>query len=689
LKSPGKSRELTAKAEGRWKILLFFALVLLLSHPLLILKFTSRSPYGGNRDSLLIMSIIDWHIHQIKHLRFYNLWHMNFFYPNSYATFYTHHLLGHAFLALPIGLMTDNPHIIYNFLILFFLFVGMWGSFLLLRELTENREMAALFSTAYAFATSNYVNFVHINILSHTLIPLFLFFFVKYLKTKRELFLLLTGFWGFLVFFFSTYMGTYLLGLFLPIFLAALLLEGELRGRDFLKTLGTFALTSLAILAVFYPYLIVFRRSGTERLIPLSHLVGLKNLLVNNSWLAFKIYAPFFRRGTYPLSLGMFLTLGVISFLFRDLRRGPFLSIFVWLLLILSLILGNLALTRVIFILLIGKSLHIIFKRKALSPMERIFLLTTILYSCIFFNFSTLAPSIKFSPYYAISSIIPGMKGLRAPTRSYLLLYPLLLYFSIEGFKYLLGKINSPGRKTAFLCLLFPLIFLENYYPEAGFYRKFPSPPQVYHYLPREENRVILEIPFYRGLLAPRNNLYNFYSRVHWNYLINGRAAFYPQDYPKARGRANSKKFLVDRNLRWFLRNYSVNFIIIHWDLIKNQEWKELLKRRVKEIRKYGVVLKETEKFTLIKVIEREPVRVLVRRYSTFHLRRKKLHLILKRAFQGKIRVYLNGRFLLERKIGGMKEILLDFRKSPLERNSNRVKIVFSSPVRIEDVTIM
>lgn len=669
-------------------VFLFFVFVCFIAHPFLFLFFSSKSPYNGNHDSLLMLSIINWHIHQIKKLNFYNLWHINYFYPNSYTTFYTHHLFGHAFVLFPVALFFDSPHIQYNFLILFFLSIGVWGSFLFLKELTEEWKLSAIFASFYIFMTYNYLNFIHLNILTHMLVPFFLYFFLKYLKTEKGLYAVLTCLWSFIIFFFSVYIGSYLLGIFFPLLTLVLLFGKVLNFKNLLKLAGIYPIVLLSIFLIFKPYLMISRYTHVNRNISPAELVSIKDLLNNLSGFSYKFFAPEFSRMVHPLSPGMVIILGVIFFLFRR-KHGVLISVTLWGLLFISLHFGFLFFIRLIFLSLFIRIVYIILAKNKLKRMDWSLLSVFILYCGIFFNFSCIFPFLRIpmqrkSLYQCMISLIPGMQGLRVPQRAYLLVVPLLLYFSMKGFIFVFEKIKNQRLKEIMVLLMFPVIFLENYIPLATkFYKEFPSNKTPYEYIPKEKNKIILEIPLYCGAVMPRNNLYNFYSKFHWNYLLNGRAAVVPRGYNKLCGKINSSNFPDEKIIKWLLINYSVDYIIFHWNLLKGSGRVSLIKKRLQEIKKYGYLVYNFKKFSIFRTIETIPVRVIRRRYAAYHLRQSKIIIYLRAPFTGKLRVYLNGSFFTQINSVHQKKISLDFRRARLNWNYNDLAINFSSEVNL------
>ena len=681
------------KSNRYFMVFLFFVFVCFITHPLLFLSFSSKSPYNGNHDSLLMLSIINWHIHQIKKLNFYNLWHMNYFYPNSYTTFYTHHLFGHAFVLFPVALFFDSPHIRYNFLILFFLSIGVWGSFLFLKELTGEWRLSAIFASFYIFMTYNYFNFIHLNILTHMFIPFFLYFFLKYLKTGKNLYAVLTGLWSFIIFFFSVYIGSYLLGIFFPILTLVLLFGRVLNFNNILKLAAIYSMVLLSIFLIFKPYLIISRYTHVNRKISPEELVSIRDILNNMSGFSYKFFAPEFSRMVHPLSPGMVIILGVIFFLFRR-KYGILISLTLWGLLVISLHFGFLSLIRIIFLILFLRIVYIVFAKNKPGKIDRSFLSFFILYCGIFFNFSSVLPFLrtpmqKMSLYHCVISLMPGMQGLRVPQRAYLLVIPLMLYFSMKGFIFVFEKIKNRQLKEIVVLLLFPVMFLENYIPLATkFYKEFPSYKAPYKFIPEEENKIILEIPLYCGFLQPRNNRYNFYSRFHWNYLVNGRAAVNPRGYNMLCNRINSGNFPDEKTIKWLLVNYSVDYIIFHWNLLENSGRVSIIRERLKNIKDHGRFVYDSGRFSIFRTVETIPVRKIRRRYATYHLRHNRIIIYLRAPFTGEVTIYLNGTFFTQIRSTHQKKISLDFRRARLNWNYNDLIINFSHDINLRSLLL-
>jgi hypothetical protein len=110
-------------------------------------------------------------------------WNANIFYPHPLALAYSEHLAAQAGQILPIYLTTGNAILCYNLLFLSTFVLSGLGSFLLVRELTDDFQASLVAGVAYAFAPYRFASVPHLQVLSASWMPFVLYGFRRYFAT--------------------------------------------------------------------------------------------------------------------------------------------------------------------------------------------------------------------------------------------------------------------------------------------------------------------------------------------------------------------------------------------------------------------------------------------------------------------------------------------------------------------------
>jgi len=148
--------------------LLYALLTLISTHPLW-LHLADAVP-GDIGDPLLNTWIVAWDAHAAltKPLGPFNA---NIFYPLPNTLAYSEHLFSTASLALPLGLVSDQPLVAYNLsLLLSFPLAGL-GMYLLVLDWTHRRGAAFLAGLAYAFAPYRLTAIAHLQLVTVQWLP--------------------------------------------------------------------------------------------------------------------------------------------------------------------------------------------------------------------------------------------------------------------------------------------------------------------------------------------------------------------------------------------------------------------------------------------------------------------------------------------------------------------------------------
>jgi hypothetical protein len=591
----------TPRHEGFVVFLLFILLAVVFTWPLTL---HLGSAVEDTQDALLNVWIMAWDGHAMfsdpSHL-----FDANIFYPYTRTLAYSELLLSNALLSWPITLLTGNPVLGYNLvLVLTFVLSGL-GVYLLVRRWTGSGWGGVAAGIVFAFNAYKLSNLAQIQLLSLHWLPFALLFLDRFLdqvpSSATSDWRLATEDWGL-----GTGIGTTLplrdTGLFILFFvlqclasfyyavLAALavglyvLCFFAMRPRVLtwatLARLAIVGLVATALIVPFaLPYFQVQRELGFHRTLAESEPFSaslhqwtevLPNNLVYGYWLAPKQPVII---GGYPLDA---LFPGVVTLLLAAwglvaARRTP------------SSV-GNrgragdglshptdsnpegattrqgcgwwfsLLLTLGAFLLSLGPTLFLAYGVSAGLPL----------------------------PYRLLYNYLPGFQALRAPVRFAALAF--LGLAGLVGFASSKSPVLSPqspaaGRKTwswrLASCILHPalltaLLVLEALTIPAAHIVPVPTGaavPPVYRWLAQQPRTVVLELPMLFTDAPAQGLLTQYLSVYHWQPTPDGYSGFIPpkhgevvyemQRFPSARALA-------------MLRGLDVSYVIVHTVQVKD-----------------------------------------------------------------------------------------------------------------------
>jgi hypothetical protein len=235
----------------------------------------------------------------------------------------------------------------------------------------------------------------------------------------------------------------------------------------------------------------------------------------------------------------------------------------------------------------------------------------------------------------------------------------------------------------------FPLPIVDN-----RMMRKIKKPDVgAYQKIPFDKNKVLLEIPFYFGLAA-RNSIYTMCWHYHKNVLINGKVSVQPPGYLyrlKNIIGGFQKKFPHDPQLKKLIQNYSLDYIIFHWDLLRvyhhNPEVKKKLMPMIRSIKKYGKIILDNQETTVLQTQEYIPVKSVIRTYSLYHLKDHRVHCQLKSQYSGLVSVFFNHTPVARTELNDM-AFNYSFKDQRLKKDGNLIEFRFDSPVLISEVSL-
>ena len=172
-----------------WKHLLILFLYALLTG-LLLYPLPGHLATGlceeQSGDPLLQIWAVQWNIHKLT-TSLTDYFDANIFYPYPNTFAYHDHLFGLALLGLPIFLLTRNPILTYNALLLLSFILAAYGMYLLCREMTRSEAAALLAGDIFGFLPYRFAHLAHLNLLSIHWLPFCLLFLTRYLLSKQDL----------------------------------------------------------------------------------------------------------------------------------------------------------------------------------------------------------------------------------------------------------------------------------------------------------------------------------------------------------------------------------------------------------------------------------------------------------------------------------------------------------------------
>jgi len=672
-------------------VLLFLSLIFIL-YPGLYLHFSSEIPGGKHGDVQNILSIINYSIHTPLS----EIYHFPIFYPESYMLTRTHPLFGasivfKAFHFLGLSLVQS-----YNLYIIFSLIMGAFGCFLLSGEFTKNKIFPLLFSALYISHQLNLLFFLWLNFLSLFYVPYVFYFFVRYFKTKKRVYIMGAALFAFLQMLASLYYGVQLWVFLIPSFLLFALILKIIAFKDLKHIIIYLFLAFVLIVFVFSPYLTVSQPQLTRS--TNNELVRASDLFFYSQWIS-----PFFGLALEDNLLyffpGFIFLFFVLFFIVSFLKKKKLKKLLFIVLVVLAVTMGcfvyiDLVVLDVLFLIFLSLILFAVIKSwKNVDNWAKLIVLTLAFYLLVMFQFSHLPLLNSFSLFNIFSHWLP-FEGFRAIKRVFLISLPFLIIIAcIGGARFFKSfESYSKKKKVAVFTVILLLIVSENirFDRAKNMMSKLKRPnPDIYKTIPFEKNKIILEIPFY---FNSHNSTYSLNWEFHKNSIINGISSVDPMGYmPELLSIVgmHQNKFPSEEKLKKVISKYSVTHIIFRWNLIEifqNQPKKKIWER-VNGIHKYGKIIHEDERFTVLKTQEYIPIKKIIRTYAQYHLRKNQVQIKLEQKYSGRITVYLNNRLVRQEKIDS--EILnIDLREWPLNVSGNRVEVLFQRPILLKSIEL-
>lgn len=665
--------------------LLLYLLLALLFHPGPFARFSEQVPYGDQDDLKFILSIVDHAIH--AELR--DQYHFPMFYPESRPLTRTHPLFGISVFFKAFRLAGLNLEQSANLYIILGLIAGAFGCFLLAREASGSVPASLAFSLLYIVHPVNPLHFAWLNFFSRFWVPYILFFLLRYFRSGAQRYAAAAAAFSFMEMFACIHTGMVTWVFLLPGTVLAAWALRLVDLRRLLRLAGWFLLALLLVLAIFYPYL---QRGGEQQETGGNRGVQPADLFGRAAWLAPRTDAP------PPLLPGVAVLAGIALFFVR-VRPGRRLAAFLLLFAPVPALIALAArpgpwLEALFLSWLALLALALLRGWKQAAAGERLLALAAACFLLLQLRLEYLPGLRSFSLFGAVLSLLPPLRDLRFIERAFFSGLPLFIALAAAGAARLPQLAGGGARARRWGAALALLVAAENLHlPPAGLSIMRPIPRRdtgAYAAIPFQADQVVLEIP-YHFIHPVRNSTYLLNWRFHRNFLLNGKGRARPVRYWRELSAIIGRRqdgFLTDARLRRLLHDYSVNWVVIHWDLLRLQLRRSFDRGRILadigRLRRFGRLAASSGAYAVVEVGEFAPVSEIVRTFSDFHLQRHALAVELKSPPSG-VSARLNNASLPPPLLSG-RRLFLDLRGCPLRTDGNRVELRFDRPVDVRRV---
>jgi len=684
-------------------VLLLYVSIIFACYPGLFLDFSTAVIRGDAGDLRNILGIVSHTISSPLN----EVYQLPVFYPESFVLTKTHPLFGISlffYLFKWLGLSLTRS---VNLYVILSLAAGAWGTFLLAKEFVPRPFFPLLLSTLYILHPLNHIHFVWLNFLSRFYIPFVFFFFIRYLKTRKRSYAAAAVFFAFLQFLASVYYGVLLWAVMVPLFLLFALLLKRTPFAQLRFPLICLGVGFLAIVVIFHPYI----TRNTHDTAAVKHddgrLTQVEELFSVSTVFALLLGNPG-NTGQYlfPGILAAFL--GLLFFITHLPRRKPAAAgiLFFSLLLMCYLVYADRTLLNpvfLVFLLFLAYLLAVGWKE-----IEAWTKLPVLLFAFMFlflFHF-TFPGFLKSLSLYRLFYLLLPVGGLTVIKRTFLMLLPFFIVMAAIGAQRFFPRVETlkPYKRYILFSLLLavlaaenirnPMLYLEN---KNGVMKPLPPVEKVYERLPFRSGKVVLEVPFYVRRRA-KNSYYMLNWRFHRNPLLNGEVTLFSKEYYTRLSSVIGKyqrDFPTAEGLTRLLRDYSVSYIVIHWDLLAEYQGtrrspvsRQDVLRRIVHLGRYLEIIDDAPGHTVLKLRENFPLKEIIRTYSYYHLKNNKVKISLKEKYSGVVRVFLNGR---PHKTLNIRDSVVEvnFEGAPLSYSGNGVRFQFDSEITLHDIALI
>ena len=671
-------------------IFIILIIVIIFHHTIVNGVITSKLAVSFSPDTQYILSVIEWNQYSLLNEPS-SIYHLNYFYPNGYVTFYGHPLFGETLVFIILNNLAGiSFSSTYNIYLLFSFWIGGIGVFLFARELLNSRLGG--FAAAGVFIFFPHMQQIAniLNIFSFFWVGFVLYFIVRFYREKKWKFALMSGMFIFLQGLFSIYHGFFLIAIFLPLLFLLLLLLRLIDLKAALRFAAAQVPFLILLVLIFHPFFTTILDSDLKRSLDYDSLVETGRLFRSNS--------SFYSRIQPIAKPDVRYFPGFISlFLFLSALTGVNKKKLIWLILLLTQffiiyflsINGQIFIPNLLLILMMIQILFILFGNKDAGKKEiRLFFMMLIVYFLLFFKFSTILGGVEFSIYGIFLKVVPSLSNFRFLYRGILVLLPIFSVIVASG----LIKIIKKKKYASLITILFLVVLgFENY----AVYNLKEMPDfnsKKYRSIKKSDDKVILELPVFKpGFGQVRNSRYTVNTRFHHNYYVNGRTAFrsFGSNSILFDRIVKNRSFPNKEDLKYLLENFSVDYVIFNQHRKFSYSSRQILERAA-EFPDLCRIKDEGDRYIILELFDTNPQKSFFRKYSPFHLKNRKLKLCLKEKYTGHLSVSIKeGDACNTIIINDSAEIFVDFPDVSPSISGEKVMIEFDEEVKVMKIDLV
>lgn len=237
----------------------------------ILLAFSFRSLLansGANlvdwRDYPFVAWIIYGNVGKILSLDLSNIFSTNILFPHANNLLLTENLFAQSVMAVPMGIVTDNPILIFNIVFFATLLLNYYSAYMLWREIFRNENIAFLGALLTAFSPFFHISIHHFQLLTFWPTFISLFFLVRHDRGKSKNGLYFSGVFLAVQFLSSVYLAVFASAAIAIYYLSVSVLENSVfnKLRDLATIFGTFIVLCAPVV---YAYISVQSQYAVNR----------------------------------------------------------------------------------------------------------------------------------------------------------------------------------------------------------------------------------------------------------------------------------------------------------------------------------------------------------------------------------------------------------------------------------------
>jgi len=587
-----------------WVLAAFGLLTLVLTYPIPVQIDRAVKDLG---DPLLNSWILASEVRSLSDPEAGSFFDTNIFHPHSNTLAYSETLLPQLVLAAVPILLSDNPVLGHNVVLLASFFLTALCTYLLVMHLTRHRLASFTAGLIFAFCPFMFSHLSHVQVIFAAGIPLTFLYLHRFVETGRTTDAVGFAFSYSIQVLANTYYGVYLsffAGLY---FLVSVVRSGRIVARRFWLQLGLMAaIVALLIGPVYLHYFELKSEMGFTRGLPPPRPISAFLAAPEVNRLYGQLTAPLRQHEAQLFPGFIALGLAAVALLGRvrrtkeyGTRMGPDedgetgtwwrFRIARWLVMTVALVTLALALgwsldagigpvrlrisslRNPLVVLVLTLTAYWWMHRRWPERSQR--LVPTIpepTYPIILLTAFVLA--LGGPPYQLLHRWLPGFDSLRALTRIHVMFMLALAVLAAEGLVILLGM--GSRRQRRLIAVLIPTLVVLEYFsaplPVVAAPKAAEFPPVQQWLAALRDDPVIVSLPFRRP--AERRRV--FYSTLHWHRTVNGFSGFIPPVYEELAFRSRrfpSEPFLLD------LAALDVDLVVVETEGYRRRARRQLL----------------------------------------------------------------------------------------------------------------